>query len=182
MKSNLSIAARALAILLAAALASCATGYGEMGVTGGYTDKIIEPDIAVVVVKGNGFAPEGRMQAIGVLRAAELTQQQGYRRFSLFTIEDQAAADALKQNRLGAYLREKAAREHGGPQLNSALATTYSNGIVTSFKKYGGGLFVVMFKDGAGGTYDAVKVEADLRPRLAPTASEAPVAPKDERQ
>jgi hypothetical protein len=173
---------RALALLLTVALAQCATGYGEQSLTGGYVDKIIEPGIAIVVVGGNGFTPEAKVQAIATLRAAELTLQQGYRRFSLFTIEDQAAADALKANRLGAYLREKAAHENGGPQLNSATTTIYNSGIVTSLKKYGGGLFVVMSKDRAGGAYDAAKVAADLRPRLAPTASETPPAPRDARQ
>jgi hypothetical protein len=182
MNGNLTIVPRALAILLAVAVAQCATGYGEQGLTGGYVDKIVEPGIAVVVVKGNGFTPEGKMQAIATLRAAELTVQQGYQRFSLFTIEDQAAADALKANRLGAYLSEKAAHENGGPQLNSANTTVYSNGIVTSFKKFGGGLFVVMSKDRTGGTYDAAKVVADLRPQLAPTASETPPTPQDRRQ
>jgi hypothetical protein len=170
--------ARALAILLAIPLTQCATGYGEQSLTGGYVDKIVEPGI----VTGNGFTPEAKVQAIATLRAAELTLQQGYRRFSLFTIEDQAAADALKANRLGAYLREKAAHENGGPQLNSATTTIYNSGIVTSVKKYGGGLFVVMSKDRAGGAHDAAKVVAELRPRLAPTVSETPPAPRDVRQ
>jgi hypothetical protein len=171
---------RALAVLLVAALAGCATGYGEMGLTGGYKDKIVEPGIAVVVVGGNGFTGEAKVEAIAKMRAAELTLAQGFSRFSLFTIEDQAAADALKANRLGAYLRDKAAHESGGPDLNSKTTTVYSNGVVIPIKRYGGGLFVVMSK--SGGTYDAAKVVAELRPRLAPTASEAPVAPSDVRQ
>ena len=174
--------ARALAILLAIPLAQCATGYGEQSLTGGYVDKIVEPGIAVVVVTGNGFTPEAKVQAIATLRAAELTLQQGYRRFSLFTIEDQAAADALKANRLGAYLREKAAHENGGAQLNSATTTIYNSGIVIPVTRHGGGLFVVMSKDRAGGAHDAAKVVAELRPRLAPTASETPPAPRDARQ
>ncbi|HEX4557202.1 MAG TPA: hypothetical protein VH249_24645 [Xanthobacteraceae bacterium] len=173
---------RALALLLTVALAQCATGYGEQGLTGGYVDKIVEPGIAVVVVGGNGFTPEAKVQAMATLRAAELTLQEGYRRFSLFTIEDQAAADALKEKRLGAYLREKAAHENGGPQLNSATTTIYNSGIVTPITKFGGGLFVVMSKDRAGGGYEAAKVVAELRPRLAPTASETPPAPRDVRQ
>jgi len=53
---------------------------------------------------------------------------------------------------------------------------------VVPIKKYGGGLFVVMSKDHTRGVYDATKVVADLRPRLAPTASEAPVTRTDVRQ
>jgi hypothetical protein len=172
MQAKLSIVPRALAIFLTAALAHCATGYGEAGVTGGYTDKIIEPDIAVVVVKGNAYAPAGKMQEIAMLRAAELTLQQGYRRFSLFTIEDQAAADALRAGRLGTYLREKAAREKGGPQLNTEIISSLATG-ATWYQKFGGGLFVVMHKDRPGG-YHARAVVAVLRPRLAPAASAEP--------
>jgi hypothetical protein len=58
MQAEVSMAARALAMVPAAALSGCcATGYGEMGTTGGYKDKIVEPDIAVIVVGGNGFTP-----------------------------------------------------------------------------------------------------------------------------
>ena len=66
---------RALAILLTIPLTQCATGYGEQSLTGGYVDKIVEPGIAVVVVTGNGFTPEAKVQAIATLRAAELTLQ-----------------------------------------------------------------------------------------------------------
>jgi hypothetical protein len=176
MNAKVSMAARALALVLAAALTGCATGYGEMGITGGYKDKIVEPDIAVIVVSGIGLTPAAKVKAMAELRATELTWQQGYRRFSLFTVEDEAAADALKQNRLGAYLRDKAAHESGATTVMSRTATVYYNGVPTaSFKRYGGGLFVVMSKDRARGSYAAAKVVAELWPRLVSPESEAPV-------
>jgi hypothetical protein len=177
MKAKVSSAARALAIVLAAALAGCgATKYGEMGLTGGYTDKIVEPDIAAVEVGGNGRTPPEKVKAMVELRAAELTLQQGYRRFSLFTVEDQAATEALKENRLGPYLREKAAHEGGAVALMSRTMTYYYNGVPTGgFTRYSGELYVVMTKDRARGAYDAAKVVAELRPRLVPPESEAPV-------
>jgi hypothetical protein len=102
--------------------------------------------------------------------------QQGYRRFSLFTVEDQAATEALKENRLGPYLREKAAHEGGAVALMSRTMTYYYNGVPTGgFTRYSGELYVVMTKDRARGAYDAAKVVAELRPRLVPPESEAPV-------
>src|SRR5690242_440345 len=132
MTAKIAMAARALALVLAAALAGCgATKYGEMGLTGGYTDKMVEPDIAKVVVGGNGRTPPEKVKEMAELRAAELTLQQGYRRFSLFTAEDQATADALKENRLGPYLRDKAAHEGGAVALMSRTVTWYYNGMQT---------------------------------------------------
>lgn len=183
MNAKLSIAARALAILLAASLTRCATGYGEMGLTGGYKDTMLDPDIGVVVVGGNGWTPADKIEAIARLRAAELTLQKGYQRFSEFTVTDQATVDARKAGTLPAFLREKAAHEAGAsPRPEETTTTMYLNGFVSSATKYSTGVYVVMTKDRARGAYDAAKVVAELRPRLVPPESEAPPKPRDQQQ
>lgn len=48
--------------LLGAGMAGCvSTGYGPMGVTGGYVDKIVDANTAVIVVSGNGFTSPERV-------------------------------------------------------------------------------------------------------------------------
>ena len=155
------------ALLLAAlTLQGCATQYGQVGISGGYIDKIIDEDVALVVVAGNGFTSPSRVQAMVMLRAAELTIQQGHQRFSLFTIEDQAALDAQRAGRLAAYLRQKAA-ENDGPRLMT-LRTTVFNAVAgrRRHQEVGRRNFVLMFKGVGRGAYDARTLVAELRPKL----------------
>jgi hypothetical protein len=159
----------------ATALAGCvSTQYGQTGVTGGYTDKMISSDTGVVVVSGNGFTSPAKVESILMLRASEMTLESGHQRFSLLTIEDQAALDAQKAGRLPAYLRETAARGVPKPRLATERTTVTNSSASIDINKSGGGFFVVMYK-GAGGAYDARKLAAELRPKLQ-TASSAPLA------
>jgi len=183
MTARPSIAACAQAMVLAAALGGCATGYGTVGLTAGYIDKMLAPDIGLVVVAGNGFTSPDKIEAIARLRAAELTLEKGFQRFSMFTVVDQATKEASDAGTLPAFLREKAAHEAGGsPRSVQETTTTYNNGMVLSVTKPSTGVYVVMTRDRARGAYDAAKVVAELRPRLAPAPNEAPVTPSDRRQ
>jgi hypothetical protein len=178
--------APATAFLLAVALAGCSTPYGERGALGGFVDKVVDDGIAVVVVSGNAFTAPERVMAMATLRGAELTVQQGYRRFTLLTIEDQGAADALKAGRLRAYLYDKAAQPQSGPSLIISTTTVTSGLLSVPLVKAGGGLFVVMFKDKSG-AFDAAAVIKTLRPQLAPTEAEraqpsSPPAPHRQEQ
>jgi ABC-type amino acid transport substrate-binding protein len=162
--------------LFAVALAGCSTPYGERGALGGFVDKVVDDGIAVVVVSGNAFTAPERVMAMATLRGAELTVQQGFRRFTLLTIEDQGAADALKAGRLRAYLYDRAAQPQSGPSLIISTTTVTRGALSVPLVKAGGGLFVVMYKD-KGGAYDAGAVIKNLRPQLAPTDAERAQAP-----
>jgi hypothetical protein len=144
-------------------LAGCSTQYGQAGITGGFTDKMISNDIGVVVISGNGFTSAAKVKAMLLLRASEMTLESGHRRFSLLSIEDQAALDAQKAGRLPAYLRQKAARGASKLELRTSQTLIYSNGITMNVNKSGGGFFVVMHK---GGAYDARQLVATLKPKL----------------
>lgn len=157
--------------VLSSTLAACGTQYGQLGVTGGYTDKMISNDTGVVVVSGNGFTAPARVESMLMLRASEITLASGHQRFSLLTIEDQAALDAQKAGRLPAYLREKAARGAPKPSLLTERTTVSGRHGSIDINKSGGGFFVVMYK-GSGGAYDARKLAAELRPKLQAAASE----------
>jgi hypothetical protein len=171
-KTFASILFRAFVFSVAMALTGCGTQYGQLGVTGGFTDKMISENTGVVVVSGNAFASTGKIESILMLRAAEMTLQSGHQRFSLLTIEDQAALDAQRAGRLPAYLRAKAAQGNFGPRLRTEHTTVSSQYATFELNKSGGGFFVVMYKAAEGGAYDARKLVAELRPKLEPRANE----------
>ena len=69
------------ALGLALALAGCATAYQPMGFSGGFEELKLSQDTYRIRVSGNGYTSTGRAENIALLRAAELTLQDGYERF-----------------------------------------------------------------------------------------------------
>lgn len=65
------------------ALSGCATSYQSNGLTGGYSDTQLAPDVFRVVFCGNGYTEAERAQDFALLRAAELTLQQGFTCFAV---------------------------------------------------------------------------------------------------
>lgn len=155
-------------------LLGCATQYGGLGVTGGLESKMIGNAEAVVVVIGNGFTSKERVQDMLLLKSSELTSEAGYQRFSLLSIEDEGAAAAVKvsQAKLAEYVREKANSSGNlGPQVRTERTTIFYNNVPgAQIDKSGGGFFIVMYKAGAGGAYDAKSLIAMLKPKLVPPA------------
>lgn len=151
-----------------AALIGCATQYGELGITGGYADKMYSEDTGVLVVSGNGFTSEEKVSAMVMLRASEMTLQKGRQRFSLLSAPDQAALDAEKAGRLPAHLREKAKLQKTEVKLITEHTTTYSQYLTLSNKKSTGAFYIVMYRGREGGDYEASKLVAELRPKLQP--------------
>lgn len=70
-----------LSIAAGCTLASCATGYHKTGITGGYSETQLAPDIFRVSFSGNGFSSNQRAEDLVLLRAAELTLNHGYSYF-----------------------------------------------------------------------------------------------------
>jgi hypothetical protein len=151
---------RLILLLSATVLAACGTQYGHMGVTGGFTDKMIDSNIGVVVVSGNGFTASAKVEEMLLLRASEMTLRADHQRFSLITIEDQAALDAQKAGRLSAYLREKAARDAPKPRLRTEQTTISNIAASVTINKSSGGFFVVMYQGNTGGAFDAKNLAA----------------------
>lgn len=73
---------RVSAIMLAVALAGCSTGYGPSGLTGGYEETQIAPNVWRVSFTGNGFTTPEQTQDFALLRSAELAAKNGYRYFA----------------------------------------------------------------------------------------------------
>ena len=165
--------AGAAALCGALMLTGCGTQYGKLTLTGGYIDKMIEPDIGLVAVGGNGFTAPDKIRSIVMLRAAELTIEQGYQRFSLFTVVDEATQEAQRAGRLGDHLRDKANR-NDGPSVITERTTVSSRWTgPVGIDKSSAGVYVLMFKGSGRGAYDARTIAAELTPKLV----EPPVDP-----
>jgi hypothetical protein len=155
-------------LAFSSAMAGCATQYGELGITGGYVDKMYSEDTGVLVVAGNGFTSEGKVAEMVMLRASEMTLQNNRQRFSLINAPDQAALDAEKAGRLPVHLRERAARQKAELKMINEHTTTYSRHFTHNTKKSTGAFYIVMYRGNEGGQFDAGKLEAELRPKLQP--------------
>jgi hypothetical protein len=61
----------------------CATPYQSSGLTGGYKETKLAPDIARITVEGNGYTSRDRVQDFALLRASEMALQSGYPYFTV---------------------------------------------------------------------------------------------------
>ena len=156
------------AIALMLALAGCATQYGEASIFGGYADKVFDHNTGLVVAVGNGFTPPERVESMLMMRAAEITLKGGHQRFSLVSMDDdKVAAEAVRTGKAPSNVRALEARPNG-PKFIGVRHTALYNGVPTAtFNKMGGWAFVLMYKSGPGGTYDAKAMVAQHGPKLA---------------
>jgi hypothetical protein len=74
-----------LGILLFTVVAGCATPYGTEGLTGGYSEKQLEPDTWRITFSGNGFTTRETAQTFWLYRSAELAIQNGYDGFQILS-------------------------------------------------------------------------------------------------
>jgi hypothetical protein len=82
------------ALLSAALLLSgCATGYGKMGFTGGYSEVDGPGKLIEVNFYGNGFIRADRVEIYLLYRAAEVTKLRGKRYMSVYQTIETAIAD-----------------------------------------------------------------------------------------
>jgi hypothetical protein len=135
-------------------LGGCATGYQKMGLTGGYDEVRLAPDLYRVSVQGNGYTTPARAEKIMLLRAAELALQNGYPKF-------------IVENREG----------HSDQQLvYTGIYTGYS-----TIARPRAAMVVRLIKANdprASTAYDARIIQADLRPKLVPDDAPASAPPK----
>ena len=73
-------------------VSGCATGYYAQDFSGGYSEFRINPDSFMVTFKGNGYTPTQRVFQYVLLRASELTLQNGYRYFIVVSSMDQTSS------------------------------------------------------------------------------------------
>jgi hypothetical protein len=146
---------RKLTILAFAALSACATGYHSGNFTGGFEEIALAPNVYQVSFAGNGFTSAERVQAMVLLRSADLTLQKGFRYFGI--------ADASTSSKLATFTSPTTtnttfdASVVGNSVYGTANLTTYG-GNTTVFVKPSAKNLVVMFNDppaNAGMIFDA---------------------------
>ena len=73
------------------AASGCATSYQSSGFTGGYSDTQLAPDVFRIFFRGNAYTSSERTQDFAMLRAAELTLQEGFTQFAI--IDESSSVD-----------------------------------------------------------------------------------------
>lgn len=80
-------------ISLAVILSGCASGYTSRGLfCGGYSEIRTNPDSFIVTYNGNGYTHADDAMRYVLLRASELTLQNGYRYFAILATADQTSS------------------------------------------------------------------------------------------
>jgi len=71
----------ALAFPLVLAVSSCGTSYQPLGISGGYSETRLAPDVVKVRFSANAYTSSEKAQDLALLRCADLCLQSGYRYF-----------------------------------------------------------------------------------------------------
>jgi len=112
-----------LAVLLAILLAGCATQYQAQGLSGGYTDTQLGENIFQVSFRGNGYTPSERAADFALLRAAEVTMENGFRYFVVVESGRDASVSAFTTPTQS--YTTGSAYSYGNTAYGSATTTTY---------------------------------------------------------
>jgi len=106
--------------LITLLLAGCATSYHQKGFFGdGYSDYRVNQDKFAVTFRGNEFTDSEDVRRFALVRAAELTLQNGFRYFKILSEKDvsrQAVETSTKENEIST-LRRKVKKQAPGIDL-----------------------------------------------------------------
>jgi len=85
-------------------VSGCATSYGQQNLTGGYTDKQLRYNSFEIVFDGNAYTSSETVDDFAVLRAAELTIENGYQYFGIlerksFTTKNKVGKQTLVRHK-----------------------------------------------------------------------------------
>lgn len=143
-------------------LSGCATQYQSSGLTGGYTETRLAPDMVRITFTGNGYTKRERAQDFALLRAADLGLQSGYPYFAVIDERN----DSLESSYTTAgysYTSGSAYRTGGG--VNYSGTTTYVPGQNIPISRPESGLMVKFLKTKPAGTmvFDAAFLSQSLK-------------------
>ncbi len=86
---------RGLILVVALALAACASAYTPSSLTGGFEQRQVSEGVWRVTYNGNGYTTEETVQTYWLYRCAELALEQGYEGFQIISnVELTAAPEA----------------------------------------------------------------------------------------
>jgi hypothetical protein len=151
---------------LAAFLSGCATPYQSSGLSGGYSQTQLGPDVFRIYFTGNSYTSVERTQDFAMLRAADLAEQHNFKCFAILneassTMVSSFTTPAFATTTGNAYVSGGAGSYSGAyaSQTTSASPETYE---VTKPRQ---GLLIQCFveKPQAVYTFDAAFVQQSLR-------------------
>lgn len=148
-------------------LASCVTTYGPKGMSGGYTETRLEEDVFRITVEANGYTSMEQAEEMVLLRAAELSLQNGYAAF--------VVTESRGRTKLSSYTSPITARTVNTGYGQSR--TTFSGGDTYTSEHPVATATVLMLKEkmkGTGTIYDAAFLCGSLAPKFKTTCSVTP--------
>lgn len=143
--------------------AGCATSYQSKGFTGGFSETRLSEDTYRINFAGNAKTDSERAADFALLRAAELTRQNGYQYFVIL-----AASDRVQR---GAYTTPQSsttnfrANQYGNSTYGTATTTT-TGGQTYYFEKPRADITIMMLREepsDSGIVYNAQFVERSIR-------------------
>lgn len=162
---------RVCCLLLIAALASC-TSYKPDGIGGGYSEIQLNQTTFKVKARGNGFTSSDRVEKIMMLRAADLTLQNGYSHFVII------GGDGVStRTRFAGFTPSTVSTTGSGtirPLGNSLLvqgssSSTIHHGSPIMVSRSNGEIFIQLVKQGDPGyasSFDAKLIAGQLRSQV----------------
>jgi hypothetical protein len=127
----------------AALLIGCATAYQPAGISGGFTETQLAPDVWRVAFRGNGYTRGERAEDFAMLRSAELTLANGFTHFAF--LSSKTGTD------VSSYTAPVTATTTGsayvyGNSISGSSITRYTGGDTTYVSKPTANNTVAMFK------------------------------------
>lgn len=114
---------RFVILLVTLILSGCATPYQRVGITGGYSETKLGENIFLVSFRGNGYTSRDRAIDFSLLRAAELTLENGFRYFVVIESEKHTEIDTYTTPSQS--YTTGSAYSYGNYTSGSATTTTY---------------------------------------------------------
>jgi hypothetical protein len=105
-----------ISVLTAMVVAACTTPYQSSGLTGGFTEKELEPGVWRVTFGGNGFTTAETVQTYWLYRTAQLTMEKGFDGFEILSNLQLVRADPPIQIAAGAPIFIPIYTGGGGPK------------------------------------------------------------------
>lgn len=91
-------------IIFTTFLSGCATAYQKEGFfNGGYSEIVAGPDSFIVTFRGNSSTSRERVSKLSLLRASELTLQNGYKYFVILSSSDASSRTSVSTPLYGTY-------------------------------------------------------------------------------
>ena len=114
-------------LLAIMALSGCSTGYQKTGLTGGFSETQIQPDVFEVRFKGNGYTSREKSSDLCLLRCAEITLENNCKFFEILDRQESVKKQTHTNN----------------SYTTSGSFQTYGNTTYGNFNTYGGGSYTV---------------------------------------